>query len=61
MAEIEKLNEVKHLLGVALLKLNAILDDPNTTKDFTYISGLTFAKEKIDKALEQIAWFETTN
>ena len=59
--DIKELNEVKHLLGVALLKLNAILDDPETTKDFTFISGLTFAKEKVDKALEQIAWFETTN
>ena len=53
-----RLEEVRQHLRATILKINAILDDPDTTKSFTYINGLNLAKNKAELALTQIAWLE---
>lgn len=53
-----KLEEVRGYLRATVLKINAILDDPNTTKSFVYINSLNFTKNNAEAALKQIAWLE---
>jgi len=54
----DKLEEVKQHLRATISKIDAILDDPKTTKSFIYINGLNFAKNNTEIALRQIAWLE---
>ena len=54
----KELEEVKNHLGETLLKIDSILENPNTTKSFVYINGLNFARNNIKEALKQVFWLE---